>query len=244
MKPTSRRPRPLDLLAFGAHPDDIEFGCGGVIARETQSGRSAHFVVCSKGESATRGTPRQRVAEASRAAALLGAGIEFAGLGGDAHFEESVANVLQLAQLIRRHAPAVILAPTCEPNQHPDHAKLGRMVRDAARVARYGGVKALRDLSPHAVGQLFFYAVSPSAEPAATGRLLLDVSPEPVMAAWRAAMAAHASQMATRDYVDLQMTRARLRGHEAGVGYAIALWPNDAPVFDSLAPLRRAARRL
>ena len=65
----SRRPRPVDLLAFGAHPDDIEFGCGGVIARETQSGRSAHCVVCSKGESATRGTPRQRMAEARAAAA-------------------------------------------------------------------------------------------------------------------------------------------------------------------------------
>jgi LmbE family N-acetylglucosaminyl deacetylase len=63
----------------------------------------------------------------------------------------------------------VILAPTDEPNQHPDHAKLGRMVRDAARVARYGGVKELRGLPPHAVGQVLFYAVSPGAEPAAVG---------------------------------------------------------------------------
>jgi LmbE family N-acetylglucosaminyl deacetylase len=240
----SRRPRPVDLLAFGAHPDDIEFGCGGVIARETQSGQCAHLVVCSKGESATRGTPRQRMAEARAAARLLGAGIEFADLGGDAHFEESLSHVLTLARLIRQHAPAVILAPTCEPNQHPDHAKLGRMVRDAARVARYGGVKELRGLPPHGVGQLLFYAVSPGAEPSVIGRVLVDVSPESVMTAWRAAMSAHASQMATRDYVDLQITRARLRGHEAGVGHAIALWPNDTPVFESLAPLRRAARRL
>ena len=244
MKPMSRRPRPVDLLVFGAHPDDIEFGCGGVIARETQSGRSAHFVVCSKGESGTRGTPRQRVAEARGAAALLGAGIEFAALGGDAHFEESLTHVLTLARLIRRHAPAVLLAPTCEPNQHPDHAKLGRMVRDAARLARYGGVRELRGLPAHAVGQLFFYAVSPGAEPGVSGRILMDVSPESVMTAWRAAMAAHASQMATRDSLDLQVTRARLRGHEAGVGHAIALWPNDAPVFESLASLQRAARRL
>jgi LmbE family N-acetylglucosaminyl deacetylase len=244
MKPTSRRPRPVDLLALGAHPDDIEFGCGGVIARETQAGRSAHFIVCSKGESATRGTPLQRVREARQAAGWLGATIAFADLGGDAHFEESVANVLLLARLIRQHAPAIILAPTCEPNQHPDHVKLGRMVRDAARLARYGGVRELRAWPAHAVGQVLFYAVSPGAEPEAKGRLLVDVSPEPVMKAWRAAMAAHASQMATRDYVDLQVTRARLRGHEAGVGHAIALWPNDTPVFDGLTALRRAARRL
>src|SRR4051812_8469256 len=85
------------VLVFGAHPDDIEFGCGGVVARETQAGRKVHFVVCSRGESATNGTPAQRAAEAKRGAELLGASLEFADLGGDAHFEASVANVLKLA---------------------------------------------------------------------------------------------------------------------------------------------------
>ena len=42
------------VLAFGAHPDDIEFGCGGVIAQETRAGRAAHFVVCSRGEASTQ----------------------------------------------------------------------------------------------------------------------------------------------------------------------------------------------
>ena len=73
MKPTLKSP-PADsplLLAFGAHPDDIEFGCGGVIARETQAGHAAHFIVCSRGEAGTHGTPAQRTAEAKKAAALL-----------------------------------------------------------------------------------------------------------------------------------------------------------------------------
>jgi LmbE family N-acetylglucosaminyl deacetylase len=60
-----------------------------------------------------------------------------------------------------------VLAPSVVENQHPDHARLGRMVRDAARLARYGGVKELR-LPPHAIGQLLFYAVTPEAEPAPT----------------------------------------------------------------------------
>ena len=64
MKPTpSSLPDPAPLLAFGAHPDDIEFGCGAVIARETQGGRAAHFVICSKGEAGTRGTPVVRTRE-------------------------------------------------------------------------------------------------------------------------------------------------------------------------------------
>ena len=68
MKPTLNSPELAPLLAFGAHPDDIEFGCGGVVALETQAGRPAHFVICSRGDSATRGTPKQRAAESAKAA--------------------------------------------------------------------------------------------------------------------------------------------------------------------------------
>src|ERR1035441_3646045 len=86
MKPTQKSPPKLaPLLAFGAHPDDIEFGCGGVIARETQAGRQVHFVVCSRGEAESHGTPRERIAEARRAATLLGATVEFIELDGDVH---------------------------------------------------------------------------------------------------------------------------------------------------------------
>src|SRR6185436_16105828 len=88
MNPTqSCLPDAAAMLAFGAHPDDIEFGCGGVIAQETDAGRAAHFVVCSRGEAATHGEPEQRVEEARRAAALLGATVEFVELDGDSHLE-------------------------------------------------------------------------------------------------------------------------------------------------------------
>jgi len=62
------------------------------------------------------------------------------------------------------------------------------------------------------------------------------------MEAWTAAMEAHASQTRARNYVELQLTRARLLGLRAGVGHAIALYPNDALVLDSLAQLSRGAR--
>src|SRR6516165_7847790 len=88
MKPTpNSSSEPGPLLVFGAHPDDIEFGCGGVVALESRAGRTVHFVVCSRGEAGTHGTPRQRASEAKRAAALLGATIEFVQLDGDGHLE-------------------------------------------------------------------------------------------------------------------------------------------------------------
>ncbi len=231
----------LPLLAFGAHPDDIEFGCGGIVARETAAGRPAHFVVCSRGESGTNGTPAQRVRETKAAAKTLGATVAFADLGGDAHFEERSAHVIALAKIIRRAQPAIVLAPSTAENQHPDHYKLGRMVRDACRVARYGGVKELRALKPHAIAQLFFYAVTPDAEPRDVTPVFLDISDvEPV---WLAAMQAHASQLKTRAYHRLQLARASTLGQRLGVHSAQALWPNDPLVFGSLAALARSGRR-
>jgi LmbE family N-acetylglucosaminyl deacetylase len=243
MKPTPNfRSKPAPLLAFGAHPDDIEFGCGGVIARETRAGRTAHLIVCSRGEAATHGTPAKRVAEAQKAAALLGATIEFVELGGDAHFEVRVSHILKLARAIRQFRPGIVLAPSIVENQHPDHARLGQMVRDATRLARYGGVKELKRLPPHTVGQLFFYAVTPDAEPTGVTPVLVDVSAPEILSAWAAAMKAHASQTSARSYVELQLTRARLRGLRAGVGHAIALFPNEPVLVESLAQLGPGAR--
>jgi len=232
----------LPLLAFGAHPDDIEFGAGGVIARETRAGRRVHFVVCSRGEAGSNGTPRQRTVEAKRAAKLLGATIEFIALDGDAHLEVKAKHAIKLAGIIRRVRPGIVLAPTVELNQHPDHYKLGQLVRDATRLARYGGLKELKARHAHATGQLLFYAVSPDAEPRAIQPVLIDVSTTDVLAAWTGAMQAHASQLRTRNYPALQLARASVNGSRCGSPAAIALWPNDPLVFDSLAPLARAAR--
>jgi LmbE family N-acetylglucosaminyl deacetylase len=236
-------PEPTPLLAFGAHPDDIEFGCGGVIAKETRAGRAAHFVICSRGEAASHGTPAKRVAEAKKSAALLGATIEFIALDGDAHLEVRVVHAIKLAAILRRVRPGIVLAPSLVENQHPDHARLGQLVRDAARLARYGGLKELRRQSPYAIEQLFFYAVTPEAEPPGITPVLMDVSAPEILTLWTAAMEAHASQASARNYVELQLTRARLRGLRAGIGPAIALFPNDPLVLDSLAQLGRSARQ-
>lgn len=231
------------LLVFGAHPDDIEFGCGGIIARETNYGRKAHFVVCSKGESASNGTVEEREAETRKAASILGATIEFVELDGDSRLEIKNAHAIMLAKIIRRVRPATVMATTCAENQHPDHWRLGKLVRDAARLARYGGFAHLHDAQPHAIEQLFFYAVTPEGEPHDISPVLIDVSAEELVSKWTEAMNAHVSQAASRNYVELQLTRARLLGTRAGVEYAIAIYPNDPLVFKSLSDVGKGARR-
>jgi N-acetylglucosamine malate deacetylase 1 len=225
------------ILVFGAHPDDIEFACGAVIAKATRAGQPVHFVICSHGESGTRGTPALRTEEARRAAEVLRATVEFVELNGDAHLEIRAAHAIKLAAIIRQYKPQLVLAPSLAENQHPDHWRLGKLVRDASRVARYGGVAELLGQSPHAIGQLLYYAVTFEAEPRDTTPVFIDVSPAEIVADWTAAMEAHASQMQTRNYVELQLTRARLNGARAGVQYAVPLFPNDPLLFDSLAAL-------
>jgi N-acetylglucosamine malate deacetylase 1 len=243
MKPSSKsRPEFAPLLAFGAHPDDIEFGCGGVIAKETRASRAAHFVLCSRGESGSYGKPAQRILEANQSARLLGASLEFIELDGDAHLEVRAAHAIKLAGVIRRLRPGVVLAPSLVENQHPDHPRLGQLVRDACRLARYGGVRELRQAPVHAIGQLFYYAVTAEAEPSGITPVLIDVSSPDVLRAWTAAMEAHVTQISTRNYVELQLTRARLHGLRAGSSHAIALFPNDPLVLDSLAQARGARR--
>ncbi len=238
-----KSPETQPLLVFGPHPDDIEFGCGGIIAREAHAGRKAHFVLCSRGEAASHGTPEERTLEATESAGLLGATIEFVELDGDAHLELRVAHTIKLAEIIRRLRPATVLAPTDVENQHPDHARLGKLVRDAARIARYGGFKELREQKAHAIEQLFFYAISPDAEPGDITPILIDISLPEVVSLWTQAMNKHATQTSARNYVEMQLTRARLLGARAGIDYACALFPNDPLLFESLAHAGKGARR-
>lgn len=244
MKPLSTSQSELGpLLAFGAHPDDIEFGCGGVIASESQRGRPIHFVVCSQGEAGTNGTPEERQTEARNGAKLLGATVEFIELDGDAHLEIKSGHAIKIAAVIRRVRPQIVLAPSLVENQHPDHARLGRLVRDASRLARYGGLAELRGTDVHSIGQLFYYALTSDSEPRGISPIIVDISAPEIIRVWTESMAAHASQQRTRNYGDLQLLRARALGARAGIDYAIALFPNDPIVTASLASLSSGARR-
>ncbi len=232
---------PARILAIGAHPDDIEFGCGGVLLAEAARGNKIDLYICSRGESSSNGTPAERAAEARNAAAVLRATVKFLDLGGDSHIAASVANTLAIARCIRTVRPDILLAPTTVLEQHPDHAAVGRICMDALRLARYGGIDELRKLSPHAVGHFFAYAVTPSAEPP-RGCAAVHVDISDYFKRWVQLMECHVTQLRTRDYIELQTARARLLGVQAGVDYAQALFMSDPWLVETLAELPPSIR--
>ena len=167
MKPTPTSPPELGpLLAFGAHPDDIEFGCGGRQSRgETRAGRPAHLVVCSRGEAGSHGTPDAAAGRGPKGGRHPGRDHRIPRTRRRRPSGSARGTRAETGRAFGG-ASGLVLAPSLVGNQHPDHARLGHLVRDAARLARYGGVRELRRACRRMpIGHLFYYAVTPEAEP-------------------------------------------------------------------------------
>jgi bacillithiol biosynthesis deacetylase BshB1 len=120
----------VDVLLFGAHPDDVEWGAGGMMLLMKQQGLSFAIVDLTAGEMGSRGTPDERDAEAQTAAQFAGAAARECLRMPDCGLLDSVENRGAIASVIRRFQPRLVLAPYWE-DRHPDHAAAGAMVRNA-----------------------------------------------------------------------------------------------------------------
>lgn len=123
-----------DILAFGAHPDDVELGCGGTIAKLISEGKTCVIVDLTKGELGTRGTDQTRKEEATEASKILGvAARENLGLK-DGFLVNSEEYQMEIVKMIRKYRPEIILANAID-DRHPDHAKAAKLVSDACFLA-------------------------------------------------------------------------------------------------------------
>jgi bacillithiol biosynthesis deacetylase BshB1 len=132
---------PVDVLAIGAHPDDVEIGCGGALLIAVDRGMRVAVADLTDGEAATRGSPEVRMKERRLAGELLGVTVrDRLGLP-DGSLGTAPDHRLAVVDAIRRHRPRVVIAPYPE-DRHPDHAAAGRLTREAcflSGVARIGG---------------------------------------------------------------------------------------------------------
>tara|TARA_R110002073_G_scaffold300272_1_gene467533 strand:+ start:18757 stop:19479 length:723 start_codon:yes stop_codon:yes gene_type:complete len=121
----------LDILAIGAHPDDVELGCGATIAKEIANGKKVGIIDLTRGELGTRGTAETRDEESIKAAKILGivtrTNMEFA----DGFFINDKLHQLELIKMIRKYRPEIILCNAID-DRHIDHAKGSNLVSDAS----------------------------------------------------------------------------------------------------------------
>jgi N-acetylglucosamine malate deacetylase 1 len=130
----------LDLLAFGPHPDDLEIGMGGTLAKHVALGHSVGLCDLTRGEMSTNGTPEERVKEAEAARRILGAAWRENLSLPDRAIGSSPEHTRKIVELIRRVRPRTIAIPYWQ-DRHPDHQASAALLRDAvfnAKLKRYG----------------------------------------------------------------------------------------------------------
>jgi bacillithiol biosynthesis deacetylase BshB1 len=177
----------IDLLVFGPHPDDIEIGLGGTVAKHVALGYTVGLCDLTRGELGTNGTPDERVAEADEARAVLGAswrenlGWPDGAIGDDpAHLREAVA-------VIRRVQPSTVAIPY-EDDRHPDHGAASRVLTRAA--FRSGLARDPAGGAPWRIARVVYYFINDSCRPS----FVVDVSAQ--YETKRAALACHRTQFA------------------------------------------------
>jgi bacillithiol biosynthesis deacetylase BshB1 len=222
-----------DILVFGAHPDDAEFGMGASMVKFVRSGASVTVCVLTRGEAGTFGTPEQREGEMRNAAARMGGELEVLDFQ-DCRIFDSFESRVALAAVIRRHRPRILFAPyPANPASHndgaahPDHLATGLIVKSAARYARFSGLKEVAG-EPWNVEHLIYYMVPRSSRPT----LVNDVSD--YMEEWEAVARCHESQMRLRDGKLLENLRKfrQIYGLMAGVAFGEAFLIEEPISFD------------
>lgn len=124
----------VDILAFGAHPDDVELSAAGTVAKHIQEGKSVSFVDLTQGELGSRGTIVTRYQEATEAAKILGLSDRVNLKMEDGFFTHSQENLLKVVEQIRHFKPEIVLCNAIE-DRHPDHAKGSKLVSEACFLA-------------------------------------------------------------------------------------------------------------
>ncbi|HEY6360310.1 MAG TPA: bacillithiol biosynthesis deacetylase BshB1 [Vicinamibacterales bacterium] len=217
---------PVDVLAFGPHPDDIEIGVGGVVAKHVALRHRVGLCDLSAGEMGSNGTVDERLAEAEAARGVLGAAWRVNLRLPDRAIGREAEHVRVVASLVRRARPRVVVAPYWS-DRHPDHVSSSQLVSEAVFSA---GLRRFPvDGEAWKAGRLCYYFINDSTTPS----FVVDVSAH--YDAKRRALACHVTQFSpsSADAVATRLTSARFHqliesrdaqfGAQVGVAYAEGL---------------------
>ena len=130
----------LDILAFGAHPDDIELSCSATLAKHIAEGKKVGAIDLTRGELGTRGSAEIRDQEAKEASRILGLSIRENLQFRDGFFENKEDHQLEVIKMIRKYQPEIVIA-NAKHDRHPDHARASELVRESCFLAGLTKIK-------------------------------------------------------------------------------------------------------
>lgn len=231
----------MDLVAFGAHPDDCELLAGGLLALLCEAGWRVALCDLTRGEAGTRGSPEERAAEAVRGAEILGAAERVTLDLGDAGLENTAESRRAVVEVLRRFRPPVVLTHWSE-DMHTDHPRAHRLVKEACYLSGIGGYEAEGERL-ETRPSLFYYFGYPGSM-AFHPDFIVPI--DSAMEKKRRAIAAYASQfhnpnydkdapkttISSPDFLEALEARCRVWGQAVGARYGEAYVLERAPRID------------
>ncbi|MBM4762103.1 bacillithiol biosynthesis deacetylase BshB1 [Bacillus sp. B15-48] len=213
----------LDILAFGAHADDVEIGMGGTIAKYTSLGKRVGICDLTRAELSSNGTVEQRLFEAQKAAKILDVTTRETLNLPDRGLFVKEEYIKKITSVIRRYQPKVVFAPYFK-DRHPDHGNCARLVEEAVFSAGIKKYETGDEYEPYRVNNFHFYMINGFHKP----EFVIDVSE--FMEKKIKALQAYKSQFVktatgfdtplVNGYIDDVEAREKLFGKDAGVLYA------------------------
>ena len=218
----------LDILAFGAHPDDVELGCAGTLIGAIAEGKKVGVIDLTKGELGTRGSISQRLSEAQLASEVIGLTIRENLEMADGFFINNKEHQLIIIETIRRFQPSIIFCNAPE-DRHPDHGRAASLVAEAAFLAGLKKIQTIHNGVAQAAWrptQVFHYIQSRNLTP----NFVVDISKH--IEKKMEAILAHSSQfydpksnepdtfISSAAFLEFVKGRAKELGQQIGVQYA------------------------
>lgn len=235
----------IKIMAFGAHPDDVEMSCSGTLMKQASIGNDFGIVDLTRGELGTRGSAELREIEAKKAGDIIGVSFRENLNFRDGFFQNDEKHQLAVIKLIRKYRPDVILANAIE-DRHPDHGKAARLIKDSAFLSGLMKVKtdiegeAQESWRPKAV---YHYIQDKDIEP----DFLVDVSEftekkmQSILAFnsqfYNSESSEPSTYISSPDFLDALKGRMRLWGKIIGVPYAEGFTVNKTIGVDDLLSL-------
>jgi len=225
-----------DVLAIAAHRDDVEQTCGGTMLRMAARGLRTAILDLTQGEAGTRGTAEDRAREAADAAKLLGVGWRQALNFPDGAIENTIANRIEIARVLRIVRPRVVILPYWQA-RHPDHAIAGTLGYDACFVS--GLAKVDTGAPPHRPFKIVYASLYADVRPS----FIVDITPfiEQRHAALMAYQSQYANQAAgsglfvpEEEIRERTFAEARHYGLLAGVRYGEPFVQKEVGLVDDL----------
>ncbi|WP_412055957.1 bacillithiol biosynthesis deacetylase BshB1 [Bacillus haynesii] len=213
----------LDILAFGAHSDDVEIGMGGTIAKYTKKGFQIGICDLTQAELSSNGTVETRKSEAALAAEILGASPRISLTLPDRGLFPSQAAIREAVAVIRKHKPKLVFVPYPK-DRHPDHGHAAEIVEEAVFPAGIHKYEDAEKQPAHKVQNVYYYMINGFHKP----EFVIDISE--TINQKKESLAAYQSQFTrsrqsvetplTNGYIETVEAREKLLGKEVGVAYA------------------------